>query len=334
MKVLVIGGAGYIGSAVIPILLAGGHSVSLLDLFLYGHAPIREFESKLENIWTADFRDSLLLESAMIGMDAVIHLGSIVGDPACSIDEELSVEIDMLATQKVAVAAREAGVQKFLLSSTCSVYGSGNEILTEQSSYQPLSIYAKAKLASEWILQTMASDTFSPVILRFGTVYGFSGRVRFDLVVNLLTAKAILENKITVFGGDQWRPFIHVEDAARAIVAAVEAPSVKTHNEIFNAGSNAQNYTISEVAEIIKRMFYSARLILSGGDKDKRNYRVNFDKIEKTLKFSPKWTVIEGVKQVRDAINEGITDYTLSDYNNYKFMVDGGIEKLRETVLA
>lgn len=322
--VLVIGGAGYIGSALLPRLLESGYRVRLLDLLLFGEEPIRQCinHPRLEVV-QADFRQIDRIVEATRGVDAVIHLGGIVGDPACAVDEALTIDINLTATRFIGEVARGEGVQRFIFASTCSVYGSGDEILNENSALRPLSLYARTKLASERVLLSMAGDNFSPVILRFGTIYGLSGRTRFDLVVNLLTAKSVKDRKITVFGGDQWRPFVHVEDAARAVFAALEAPLDKVKSEVFNVGSNQQNYTISQVGELIHKLVPSAELVSMGSDTDKRNYRVNFDKIRDVLGFQPEWTVERGVQQVIRAFSEGlVVDYTDARYSNLKALTE------------
>jgi len=321
-RILVIGGAGYIGSALLPMLIERGYRVRLLDLLLFGTEPIKAMlnHPNLEII-RADFRNVDEAVRAMRDVDAVIHLGAIVGDPACTVHEQLTVEVNLMATRMLAEVAKGSGVERFIFASTCSVYGASDEVLHERSALNPVSLYARSKIASERVLLQLASEHFAPVILRFGTVYGFSGRTRFDLVVNLLTARALTEGTITVFGGDQWRPFVHVADAALAVVHALEAPLAVVRSEIFNVGSNEQNYTIRQIAELINRMVPSATIVESGNDGDRRNYRVNFDKIRRMLGYAPRWTVEEGVRQVIDAFARGeIEDYRDARYCNAKSM--------------
>jgi nucleoside-diphosphate-sugar epimerase len=320
--VLVIGGAGYIGSALLPSLLEKGWRVRLLDLMLFGIEPIKDVidHPNLE-IVRADFRNVDHVVEAMRGVESVIHLGAIVGDPACALDEELTIEVNLMATRMIAEVAKGSGVSRFIFASTCSVYGASDYVLDERSKLNPVSLYARSKIASEHVLMRMATREFSPVILRFGTIYGLSGRTRFDLVINLLTAKALLEEQITVMGGDQWRPFVHVADAARAVGRALEVPLALVHGQVFNVGSNEQNYTIQQVAELIHRLNPAAELIDKGFDGDRRNYRVNFDKIHRQLGFSPTWTVEAGVRQVMQAIQNGhVVDYRDAVYSNVKFL--------------
>lgn len=328
--VLLIGGAGYIGSALLPKLLSSGHRVRLLDLFMFGDDPVKAWLSHPGvEVFRADFRQIDRIVEATSGVDSVIHLGGIVGDPACALDEKLTIEINLMATKMIAEVAKGLGVRRLVFASTCSVYGASDFILDEHSKLTPLSLYAMSKLASEQVLLQMRTSTFQPVILRFGTIFGFSGRTRFDLVVNLLTAKAIIEKKITLFGGDQWRPFLHVDDAAAAVLAALSAPIAAVGGEVFNVGSDAENYTLGGVAEIIKRLVPDAEIIEMGANQDRRNYRVSFKKIKDQLRFEPAWTVERGVEQVAGAIRNGsIKNYKDPAYSNVAFLSEEGLQGL------
>jgi nucleoside-diphosphate-sugar epimerase len=329
-RVLVIGGAGYIGSALLPKLLARGYHVRLLDLFLFGMEPIAKVVAhpNLEIIH-ADFRHVDKIVQAMKGFDDVIHLGAIVGDPACALDEELTVEVNLMATRMIAEVAKGSRISRFCFASTCSVYGANDHMLDERSELNPISLYARSKLASEKVLMQLADEFFSPVILRFGTVYGLSGRTRFDLVVNLLTARAVTERKITVFGGGQWRPFLHVDDAAVALLKAVEAPTDLCHAQVFNVGSNEQNYQLAEAAQIIQSLVPQIEVVDMGADTDFRNYRVDFTKITKMLGFIPRWTLQEGIQQVIAALESGeVKDYRHPMYSNVKFLSEENNSRL------
>jgi nucleoside-diphosphate-sugar epimerase len=332
--VLLIGGGGYIGSALLAKLLARGYTVRLLDLLLFGTEPIADLlgHSHLQLI-QADFRQEEVVNEAMRGVDAVIHLGGLVGDPACALDEKLTLEINLLATETIAESACRHGARRFLFASSCSVYGANDHVLDESSELNPVSLYAESKIGSEQVLKRLAGPHFAPVIFRFGTIYGFSGRARFDLVVNLLTAKAIKEDQITVFGGDQWRPFVFVDDAAQGVLLALEAPLATVDNQVFNIGSDGQNYTIQQAAEIVHREIPSARMIIDDSGPDRRNYRVNFGKARDTLGFAPRWTVEQGVRQIIAAFESGrVQDYRAAKYNNAKFMREEGIARLTREV--
>jgi nucleoside-diphosphate-sugar epimerase len=326
-NVLVIGGAGYIGSALLPKLLDRGYNVRLLDLLLYGTEPILDVidHPRLEII-EADFRQIDVVVEAMQDIDAVIHLGAIVGDPACALDEDLTIEVNLMATRMIAEVAKGCNVGRFVFASTCSVYGAGNEVLDERSVLNPVSLYAQSKIASEKVLSRMATADFAPTLLRFGTIYGLSGRTRFDLVVNLLTAKALVDGEITVYGGSQWRPFVHVDDAALAVFKVLEAPLSQVRNQVYNVGSNEQNFTISQIGELVHSLVPAAKLINMGSDSDVRNYRVNFEKISRELGFKPRWSVAEGIGQVVEAIEGGqVADYRDAKYSNVKFLNEEGL---------
>jgi nucleoside-diphosphate-sugar epimerase len=314
------------GSALVPKLLDRGHRVRVLDLLFYGLEPIRAFIShpNLEII-QADFRRVDTLVECMEGVDAVIHLGAIVGDPACALDRDLTIEVNLMATRTIAEVAKGYGIRRFIFASTCSVYGAStdDQLLTEESPLNPVSLYAVTKLASERILMGLASDNFSPTCLRFSTIYGLSGRRRFDLVVNLLTAKAVIDGQITIQGGDQWRPFLHVDDAALSLLHTLESPLPKVHGQVFNVGSDEQNFTIQQIGELIKSIVPGADVINQGLGCDPRDYKADFRKIREQLGFEPKWSVIEGINQVVDVIRSGaVKDYRMPKYSNVKFLTE------------
>lgn len=329
-NVLVIGGAGYIGSALLPKLLRAGYRVRVLDMFLYGKDPISNVaHHKNLELVKGDFRHVEKVVEAMRGMDAVVHLGAIVGDPACNLDERVTVAVNLSATQMIAQVAKASGIRRFIFASTCSVYGACDEILDEKSEVAPISLYGHTKLAAENGLKMMADDNFAPTLLRFATIYGLSGRTRFDLVINVLSAKAKSEGQITVHGGDQWRPFVHVDDAALGVFNALEAPLSLVGNETFNVGSDAQNHTIGEIGQMVKDQVFHAELICEESNTDKRNYRVSFHKIHTLLGYVPQWTIEEGISQVVEAVASGeVQDYHDAKYSNVKFLSESGAIEL------
>ena len=320
-NVLVIGGAGYIGSALVKRLLESGYRVRILDLLVYGDAPISEFYGHPRfALVQGDFRNIETVIGATKGMDAIVHLGAIVGDSACAIDEDLTVEINLQATRTIAEVGKGFGVKRFIFASTCSVYGASDEILDERSTLNPISLYARTKMESEKMLLSLTEAAFAPTILRFGTVYGLSGRPRFDLVVNLLTAKAIQEGQAGIFGGKQWRPLVHVKDVAEAITLTLQAPLDNVRGQIFNVGSNEQNRQISDLGLIIKEMVPTARVVTQPRE-DNRNYQVRFDRICNMLNFRPRYTVRDGVQEIIDAFAVGkIVDYRDTHYSNFGFL--------------
>lgn len=320
--VLVIGGAGYIGSALIPKLLSDGYKVRVLDMLVYGEDAISPYLShpRLE-LMKADFRHVDAVVNAVKGMSTVIHLGAIVGDPACALDENMTIEINLMATRMIAEVCKGFGVKRFIFASTCSVYGASDKYLDESSSLNPVSLYAKSKIACEQVLQQMSDDQFIPVILRFSTIFGLSGRMRFDLVVNLLSAKSMLDRQITVINGDQWRPFLHVDDAALSVFSVLKAPLSKVRNQVFNVGDDRLNYTIKQVGEIIKSKVPQAELLDLESDQDRRNYRVSFDKIKGATGFQTQWNLEQGIDQVLDAVRSGsVTSYKEPKYSNASFL--------------
>lgn len=325
-NVSVIGGAGYMGSVLVRKLIELGYNVTVLDALLYGDKSIGSLLGRpgFELIHD-DFRNIEAVVRALQYADVVVHLGALVGDPACALNEKLTVEVNLAATRMIAEAARGFSVQRFIFASTCSVYGASDQILDERSALNPVSLYARTKIDSERVLLALSDDRFSPVILRFGTIYGLSPRPRFDLVINLLAARAVCEKSITIFGGDQWRPFIHVDDAAKAIIKCLEAPLAAVRGQIFNVGSDDQNYQIYRIGETIKQLMPEVQIVHKGDDVDWRNYHVSFAKIRKHLGFVPQRTVAEGILEIRAAIEQGhIEDYRDARYSNYKTLSEEG----------
>ncbi|HEC35625.1 MAG TPA: NAD-dependent epimerase/dehydratase family protein [Anaerolineae bacterium] len=336
-NVLVIGGAGYIGSLLVRKLLDRGYDVTVLDALVYGDDSIRDlYDRQGFDLIHGDLRDIEAVVQALQYADAVVHLGALVGDPACALDEKLTLEINLAATRMIAEAARGFGVQRFIFASTCSVYGASDQILDERSALNPVSLYARTKIGSERVLLALNDDRFAPVILRFGTVYGLSPRPRFDLVINLLAAQATCEKRIAIFGGDQWRPFIHVDDAAEAILKCLEAPLPAVKGQTFNVGSDDQNYQIAQLGDLIKQLIPDVQVIHQDEDTDRRNYRVSFAKIRKHLGFTPRHTVAEGILEIKAAIEDGrIPDYRDARYSNYKTLSEeDNIHLIRHTQLT
>ena len=325
-NVLVIGGAGYIGSVLVRKLLSRGYAVTVLDALIYGDESIRDLNGQPSfELIHDDLRNIEAGVQALRYADAVVHLGALVGDPACALDEKLTLEINLAATRMIAEAARGFGVQRFIFASTCSVYGASDEVLDERSILNPLSLYARSKLGSERVLLTLNDDRLACIILRFGTVYGLSPRPRFDLVINLLAAQATCEKSIAIFGGDQWRPFIHVDDAAEAILTCLEAPLHAVKGQIFNVGSDDQNYQITRLGDLIKELIPDVQVIHRGDDVDARNYRVSFARIRQRLGFTTRRSVAEGILEIKAAIEDGrIADYRDARYSNYKTLSEEG----------
>lgn len=334
-RVAVIGGAGYVGSVLVRRLLDSGYEVNVLDALMYGDEGIRDLYGRPGfTVIQGDLRDHEAVSRAVADADAVAHLGGLVGDPACELDETLTLEVNLDATRMIGQAARASGVRRFVFASTCSVYGASSEILDEHSATSPVSLYARSKLVSERLLNELRDEDFAPVILRFGTLYGLAPRPRFDLVVNLLTAKAVEENSITIFGGDQWRPFLHVSDAAAAILRCLEAPRYLVEGQVFNVGSDEQNHPVADLGALIQELVPEVHVTYDLTEVDPADYRVAFTKIRELLDFTPQRTLAEGMAEIKAAIERGeIGDYRARRYNN-KRALSPQVEHLRETTFA
>lgn len=330
--VLVIGGGGYIGSALVEKLLDRGLRVSVLDAMHFGDEALSHVrEHPNFTLIREDFRHIEALTRAVSSAGSVIHLGGLVGDPACAVDADLTVDVNVTATKVIGEIAKARGVRRFIFASSCSVYGASDEVVDEESDFNPQSLYARSKVASEAVLRGLNDDSFSVTCLRFATIYGISGRTRFDLVVNLLAAKAVRDGLITVFGEDQWRPFVHVDDVARAITMTLTAPAHLVAGECFNVGSDEQNYTLGEVAELIQNQVMDAAITSDDTFVDKRNYRVSFAKIRSHLGFEPKWTIERGIAQVIALVRSNhVGHYSLPTYSNALYLKEHGTENFSE----
>ncbi|MFQ5717115.1 MAG: NAD-dependent epimerase/dehydratase family protein, partial [Nitrospinales bacterium] len=321
-SVLITGGAGYIGSVLCRKLLDKGFRVRVLDTLLYGDGPVRDLypNSDFELI-QRDIRHIEDVVSAIQGMDAVIHLGAIVGDAACALGPRFTIESNYLATKLLADICKHHQVNRFLFSSTCSVYGASADKLHESSELNPVSLYARSKIYSENAILEIMDENFSPTILRLGTIFGLSPRLRFDLVLNLFVAKAMKEEAIEIEGGKQYRPMVHVRDAANAFIACLEAPIEKVRGEIFNIGSNEQNFQILDLGKEVIRHIPRAELRHSQTKQDNRDYWVYFDKIKSALGFRPAVSLEEGIKELIEFIDKhpGL-DYLDRKYYNHQIL--------------
>ncbi len=302
-RVLVTGGAGYIGSHLTRMLLERGYAVRILDRFDYGDAGIREIARHpgLE-VLDGDICNSRDVSRAVRDVDGVLALAAIVGDPACNLDAEETINLNYTATKILIEACNFHSVRRLVFASSCSVYGAkDHDLLTEQSRLNPVSLYARTRLLSEHVLFDRHGDV-EVVILRLATVFGLSPRMRFDLVVNALTAAAVVDHRITIFGGTQWRPNVHCRDAARAFRLALEAPAADVAGEVFNVGGDAQNHRIHELGDLVAQCVDGVEVVRREEMADPRNYRVSFAKIRGTLGFEPEVTVAQGIEEIVTAM--------------------------------
>jgi nucleoside-diphosphate-sugar epimerase len=318
--ILVTGGAGYIGSILVNRLLDSGYKVIILDKLMFGVDPLKNFLKTQKpnlSVIVGDIQNEDDVIRAIEHADAVIHLAAIVGDPACAADTELAVNVNFNATVRLADMCKARKIRRFVFASTCSVYGVGKQdVLTEESEVNPVSLYAETRLYGERGILSLADRNFQPVLLRLGTIFGLSPRMRFDIIVNYLTQKAIREKEISIFGGEQWRPLLHVADAARAFQTAMESPLDKVGNQIFNVALD--NLQIKAIGDFIRKHIPEATVNQIDKLSDKRSYNVNFDKIRNAMQYKAEKTLESGIKEIAGAIKSGaIKDPTDRMYYNH-----------------
>ncbi len=318
-KILVTGGAGYIGAALCAQLLDAGYSVILYDRFLFGPKPVAHLKSRPGlSIVRGDIRDTKKIAKLLRPGMAVIHLASLSNDPSCDLDPAWSVAINHEAALRLAAAAKAAGCGRFIFASSCSVYGYGDgKVLGENSACNPVSLYAKLKLKTETELTSMADNLFCPVYMRQATIFGLAPRMRFDLAVNQMTLHAITRGKIFVLGGgQQWRPFLHVRDAAKAFRLALEAKREKVSCQAFNVGSNNNNIKIVDLARIVSNEV-GAEVEVAPADADRRNYHVDFSKIARVLGFKAAHSIVDGIREVAAWVKRDVKkDYSTGEFFN------------------
>lgn len=327
MRVLVTGSLGYIGSVLVPMLLSEQHDVVGLDTDYFSRCT---FSGTLADVPTLiqDVRDVSI--DALKGIDAVIHLAGLSNDPLGDYIPALTEDINFKATVRLAQLAKQVGVQRFLFASSCSNYGaSGDQFLTEDAAFNPVTPYGVSKVRVEQELEKLADESFTPTYLRASTAYGLSPRLRFDLVVNNLTAWAFTTGRVFLKSdGTPWRPIVHVEDICRAYIAALQAPREAVHNQAFNVGTTTENYQIRELADMVQEIVPRSSVeFASDAGPDKRCYRVDCNRIARVLHgFKPQWTARRGVEQLYQAYKT--IGLKLEDFEGPKFMRIAHIRKL------
>jgi len=323
MKVLVTGHAGYIGAVLVPMLIDEGHRVTGLDTEFFAGCDLYDGCVTVPSI-KKDLREVCV--SDLQGFDAVLHLAALSNDPVGDLNTDCTYDINHRASVRLAQLAKQAGVPRFVFSSSCSLYGlsAGNDLLAEDASFNPVTPYGESKVRVEQDVAPLADDNFSPTFLRNSTAYGVSPRLRADLVVNNLVGFAFTTGEVLIASdGTPWRPLVHVEDIARAFIAVLQAPRDRVHNQAFNVGRTEENYQIRDLASMVEEMVPGSRVkYAEGGGPDLRCYRVSCDKIARTLpEFQPQWTVRKGIEQLYAAYKEhGLTydEFTGPRYTRIK----------------
>ncbi len=305
MNVLVTGHQGYIGAHLVPLLIENGHTVTGCDINLYQGTAWEEVIAP-QTEWNRDVRD--LTTDDLQGFDAVMHLAALSNDPMGDVDAELTYQINLEGSVKLAEMAKEAGVSRFLFASSCSIYGKGAKLdMDESDPVNPLTAYAKSKIESEKRISAMADENFSPTFLRNATAYGHSPMLRIDLVVNNLLACAVSKGNIAIKSdGSPWRPLIHCKDIARAFVALGEASRDKVHNLMVNVGGNKENFQVKDVADEVQKLLPDAEIVYTGEvGEDPRNYKVNFDLLNSVLpNFELEYTLQKGMQELHQKLVE------------------------------
>ena len=327
MRVLVTGHLGYIGTVLTPMLLEKGFDVAGVDSDIFRRCTFGGGVPDVPCI-EKDIRD--LTPEDVTGFDAICHLAGLSNDPLGDLNPQLTHEINHRASVRLAELAKSAGVQRFVFSSSCSNYGAGgSDMLDETSPLNPVTPYGESKVQVEHDVAPMADDDFTPVFLRSATAYGVSPRLRFDLVLNNLTAWAFTTGKVMLKSdGSPWRPIVHIEDISRAFVAVLQAPREAVHNQGFNVGITAENYRVREIAEIVGETVPGSEVTFAeGASPDVRNYRVNCDKLPRTVPdFKPQWDVRKGAQSLYEAYKH--IGLTLEEFEGNKYQRIGHVRML------
>lgn len=322
MKVLVTGGAGYIGSVLVRQLLHKGYKVRAFDSLMFGGEALYDvmLHPNFEFL-KGDVRHAADVNRALEGINAIAHLAAIVGDPACKKYSDLAYDTNWTGSVELFEAAEKAGIKRFVFASTCSNYGKmpdPDSFVTETSELRPVSLYAELKVKFEkYLLEERKDSNICSTALRFSTVYGFSPRIRFDLTVNEFTRNATIKGEQEIWGAQFWRPYCHVDDLARAVILVIESPEDKVRANVFNVGSTDENYNKGMIIEEVCKVVPNVKVNYVEMNEDPRDYRVNFDKIKTTLGYTITKKVPDGIKEIYTLLSTGIvTDSFAQKFRN------------------
>jgi len=309
-RVLITGGAGYIGSVLSRKLLEKGYRIKVIDNLRYGGEPLLGILSnKRFRFIRGDVTNIKDLKKAVKDVDIIIHLAALVGEPICSKYPEEAKKVNLDATKRIIDLSAKVKSKRFILASTCSNYGVNKkgELAAEETILNPISLYAETKVEAERYLVDAINSGFPGVIMRFATVFGISPRMRFDLTVNHFTKDAYLDKKVVVFGKDTWRPYIHVEDITEALIRISESKDSVVNGEIFNTGANYLNYQKKDIARLVKKNFPDIELkFIQKDSDDPRDYRVSFNKVYEKINFQANMSVENGIKEIKETLEKGI----------------------------
>jgi len=306
-NILVTGGAGYIGAVLCRMLLDQGYRVKVIDNLFFGDQSVKDLLSNPNfSLIRGDILNTAFMAENMSDIDAVVNLAAIVGEPACLSRKDLALQTNYLGPIYLARICKSLGIRRFIQASTCSTYGQqeSDGPVKENAGLYPVDFYGETKIYAERELMKLMEPGFSPTILRLSTVYGLSPRMRFDLVVNVLTKKALKEKEILIFGGDQWRPLIHIDDLCRSILLILNSPLSKVGSQVYNVGGNGENYLVREIGDLVKKEIPDVRIETIEGMTDKRSYQVDFSKLE-SLGFKVSKNVSDGISEIKTAIISG-----------------------------
>ena len=333
MKALVTGGGGYIGSVLVPRLLKEGYRVTVLDRFFFGKDKLKSV-SKNPKVKLVQDDTRWFDKKILKNIDVVMDLAALSNDPSGELDPKKTMEINFKGRARVAQLCKQQGVKRYILASSCSIYGFRDGELDEKSPINPLTTYAKANRKAEINAKKLSDDKFTTTMLRFATVFGLSPRMRFDLAVNGMTLGFFKNKQIPIMrDGNQWRPFIHVKDVAEAYITAINAPKEKINGEIFNVGSDDQNYQILQLAKEVAKAMRIPFKKQWYGDPDSRSYKISFKKINKTLGYKTKYSVSDGAREIYDALKKGktIDSIQTKTMDWYKYLIDA--QKISDSII-